>query len=194
VKRRLLNLLTVLSLLLCVAVVALWVLSYVSSRQWVAGSHPGIKWEVSSARGWLTVDRNHILFWPSFRNGNLWSMRAEGRYSPGHENAAGIYLHRDEGLVRPRLPGEERPPLLPALERKLPKQTWYYQSKVGVAYRLLFLVTLLPPAIWLWERRRWVRRRRIEAGLCRGCGYDLRATPGRCPECGHVIDGAPSTG
>ena len=40
-------------------------------------------------------------------------------------------------------------------------------------------------AYWLAVTRR--RRRRLVRGQCAGCGYDLRASSERCPECGRAF-------
>jgi hypothetical protein len=57
-------------------------------------------------------------------------------------------------------------------------------------YWFVALVTGALPALWLllW----WRRRRTGVPGLCAACGYDLRASAERCPECGEPILAAPA--
>ena len=75
------------------------------------------------------------------------------------------------------------------LKRGSPITGW-----VGVAFwagisslPVLFVLALVKMVDWslvhLGRFRQVVRR---NDGLCPACGYDLRATPGRCPECGNV--------
>jgi hypothetical protein len=65
-----------------------------------------------------------------------------------------------------------------------PYSTGYTQRERHVSVPLWLLIGFSAGAGWLLGRRNWLIRRRVIAGLCPACGYDCRATPDHCPECG----------
>lgn len=65
---------------------------------------------------------------------------------------------------------------------------WMVGRHVAMPYWFVAAVLTLLPLQWRLDVARGRReQRRHGAGQCRACGYDLRATPDRCPECGVPV-------
>jgi hypothetical protein len=159
--------------MLCVAVCVLWVRSYHVADAWT--------WDRLGARVILAS-----------ANGQLWWERI--RWSTG----AGVTLAGRPGYGA-------TPPNAVRLEDKLPPsrelggfrwtyEDWDPRTPGAIVFELLAIpnwwiavATAILPGLALLAR--WRRRRRTLPGLCPHCGYDLRATPDRCPECGAIPAG-----
>ena len=164
IRRRLLNLLTVLSLLLCVATVALWVRSYFISDlfQWSRPSWGGF---VETADGEFRLE---LL------------SQADGTADRLYSGCAHRTHEVDgSGVFPDRIPGE-RLHFRGGGFALVTGMRWgqYHHALFLPAW---FLATALaaPVVVRLMTRENGQRQ-----GLCPCCGYDLRATPDRCPECG----------
>jgi hypothetical protein len=162
--RRLLNLLTAVSLLLCVAVCVLWV----RGRR-VADAFRGSHWAAISCFDGIVVAWGH--------GSDVHGYRPEGwGYSEDDPSEA------VEGLMAVSVAGARSRWHVPGLFFERSVGSSGVASLMGVTSWLLALVLGILPAVWVVRRF----RRRRHSGLCPSCGYDLRATPDRCPECGST--------
>jgi hypothetical protein len=172
VRRRLLNLVTALSLLLCVTVTVAWRRSYAVGERYAytgSGGSTALAW----TGGYLRLERASATQSLPFEMNRGWHFSREPTTDPH--------------LRMPRFPGARYWRWGPFA---------YSRSGGGeddvAVYRRFLAPFWLPvalfaaaPAWWvIGAARRAQRRRRAIRCLCPLCGYDLRATPGRCPECG----------
>jgi hypothetical protein len=185
-RRRVLTILSALSLLLCVAVVALWVRSQrvvesvalTSSAGWSCAAWSSVTgFEICGTHGLRAVETTRA-----------YHARPRTAVPTVHRSGGRVYVE-DSHLGRP-VPrarwggfGWTIDPSSAATDSRFGTYATSYWSLV-VPYWFLAAITSAPV---LWQVRTWLRGRvRHGTGLCPACGYDLRATPETYPECGAL--------
>ena len=96
-----------------------------------------------------------------------------------------FYLIKDAGRTSMMAWGPTRPATMPSV-----LFMFSYQS---LAIPWWWALALIAVPWLIWFRRRRVLRRREHLGLCLACGYDLRESHDRCPECGTPAPAAISS-
>jgi hypothetical protein len=110
-----------------------------------------------------------------------------------HDCLVATFPHHLHVILAQKAAAQGYPTSLTRGLTKYPPRPKYLQPRVsdtGLYWEVsvpLWLPLLFAAALPLWVAgRTFTRRRRRDAGLCPACGYDLRASPSRCPECGRV--------
>ena len=148
------------SALLCVGFCVMWLRSYRTGDAFTRYTRAALySGEIGRGRVWVARDTRWGTPEPSFAHAGV---------RPPHPIAAPVGIPGRLGFFLDRRPGRRGEPRF---------------SVVFPIWLAVAVTAVLPAWVTPGRIRRWRRRAR---GACLSCGYDLRATPERCPECGAV--------
>ncbi|HZL36593.1 MAG TPA: hypothetical protein VFC78_14835 [Tepidisphaeraceae bacterium] len=200
--RRAFALMSIVSLALLILCAALWIWSYRSHSAYPVWTSEGL-WEVSAREGRIAIDnepqrgldrapfRAVTRFREQQRELRIMhskryaALREQWENRPNHLNEIDDTVR--EMAVESRKAQDAEYRILPIMSRaKWPRWPITPRASYSVRYSLIFRATSVLPVLWLASIFRQARRRQrqIDNQICTACGYDLRATPLRCPECG----------
>jgi hypothetical protein len=175
--RRLLTVASALSLLLCVTTVVLWVWSWHARWKRLDIDRQQVTELLDKeGRPYLADERYYGLL---FENGSVVAYRLSLGAELGERSA----WEFNERVVGRNL--REPDQWCWAASAADPFGTPDAYAEVGVQTPLIVAALAFLPALWCAGVFR--RRRRHRQGYCSICGYDLRASAGRCPECGTPV-------
>jgi hypothetical protein len=197
VLHRLFTFVSALSLLLCVATCALWMRSYSAKPAVTFWTSKGLS-EVVCERGraWIDNDpqREHERELPGRVQDKALQVYEETRemskaYDKAYEKAKKSGSKSKDGLAKIGKDAEftlVRAFRLQDLSRQLARQPMTPAFSISASLWTVAMASGVLPATWVirLSLSRLMRKKRLKGNLCPSCGYDLRATPDRCPECG----------
>jgi len=168
VKRRLFNALAGISLVLCLATAVLWVRSHflIDEILWYSSKRDVI---VNGFPLLLVTSEHGELFFMSTASDVL-------------DDSGRIFIYRNDTAWPP---GKDRRCWERlGFSKYAGWSAGYWTEYIGFPHFLAIAGTAVLPALWIRSRV----RHSVSKGTiaCPTCGYDLRATPDRCPECGEV--------
>lgn len=173
--RRLLLLASAISLVLCAAIVVLWARSLSGIQQVTV--YKARRYSASLDHGRFSIQRCTCA---QIFTGEDGPLVVPTVYSLGWKVILGTRIVDHNG--------ECDDPSDPAVDRagivyRRPSEEARDEVIAGPVWPIVLLTGM--PAMILLARR--MRKLRVRPGRCRVCGYDLRASPERCPECGKLV-------